>query len=142
MWSDKVAGMVLVLVMLSKVQGWQVDGLMLRGERMFQGSREGLGLDLVQPKTQHGHNIGYGLQGVCRNGRQKVFVKFWKFLWWILFIYSERWNGGGGGQFGAGLQVFKMGVDLLFISMSPLVSFVLVNLVKVSTGGQQQSGSS
>jgi hypothetical protein len=30
-----------VLVKLSKVQGWQVDGLMLRGERMFQGSREG-----------------------------------------------------------------------------------------------------
>jgi hypothetical protein len=51
MWSDKVAGMVLVLVMLSKVQGWQVDGLMLRGERMFQGSREGPGLDLVQPKS-------------------------------------------------------------------------------------------
>ena len=109
MWSDKVAGMVLVLVMLSKVQGWQVGGLMLRGERMFQGSREGPGLDLVQPKTQHGHNIGYGLQGVCRNGRKKVFVKFWKFLWWILFIYSERWNGGGGGQFGESLQDFKLG---------------------------------
>ena len=41
MVGDKRAGMVVVWTKLSKVQGWQVDGLMLRGERMFQGSREG-----------------------------------------------------------------------------------------------------
>jgi hypothetical protein len=52
-----------------------------------------------------------------------------------------KYNGGGGGQFGEGWQDFKSGVNLLFISMSPLVNSVLVNLVKVSSGGQHKSGS-
>jgi hypothetical protein len=36
----------------------------------------------------------------------------------------------------------KIGGNLDSVSMSPLVNSFLVNLVKVSTGGQQQSGSS
>jgi hypothetical protein len=115
---------------------------MLRGERRLQGSREGPGLDLVQPKLQHGHIVGCCPEGVCRNGRNKVFVKFWKFLWWISFIYSERWKGGGGGQFGVVLHSFKKWVNLLFSSKSPLVSSILVNLGRVNPKGQHQTCSS
>ncbi|KAK1683040.1 hypothetical protein QYE76_043888 [Lolium multiflorum] len=42
-----------VLVKVSKVQGWQWLGLMLRGERMIQGSREGQSWTKSKVKTQN-----------------------------------------------------------------------------------------
>jgi hypothetical protein len=80
----------LVLVKLSKVQGWQVLALVLRGEGMLQGSREGQGWTWSNPKIQHGHKFRFCPEGVCIHGRMNFFVEIWKSLWWIAFIYIEE----------------------------------------------------
>jgi hypothetical protein len=61
-------------------------------------------LDQVHAKIQYGLQHSLCPQGVCKNGRKRKVFKILKFLWWISFIYSERWNGDGGVQFGKELQ--------------------------------------
>jgi len=48
-------------------------------------------------------------------------------------------NGGGGGQFGQGLQEFQNGMIFTLISKSPLGNSLLVNLVNISRDGQHES---
>jgi hypothetical protein len=67
-------------------KGRQVAWMVSRGVVVSQSSRGGPGLDLVFPNFQHGQHSTPCLQGVRDNARKKVFVKFWKILWWISFI--------------------------------------------------------
>jgi hypothetical protein len=55
---------------------WQGLAGMQRGEVKCLGSREGPGLDQVQPENQYGLKFGWCTQGVCEYGRMRKVFKF------------------------------------------------------------------
>ena len=115
----------------------QGEALGCRDAEGSRGARVGLG---PLSKTSMGSNLDYAHKVFVKMAERKYFqileiflvdcihilfeVEWW--WWWSIWCRFAR---------------FQNGVNLFFISMSPLVTSILVNLVKVSSGGQQQSGS-
>jgi hypothetical protein len=76
---------------------------------------------MIWPKEKCFQNFEWFLVGCIH-----ILFEVERWWWWSIWCWFAK---------------FQNGVNLLSISKSQLASFILVNLVKVSTSGQQQKGS-